>query len=169
MTTPKDPMTAEEVIEFLNLKPLKKEGGWYQRSYTSEFSIGDESPMGTAIYYLLKKGEISKLHRLFCDEIFHFYLGDPVEMFILDPVTTEGQWVLLGKDLLNFQFPQYLVESGNWQGMKIKKEGSHGFALLGCTVVPGFEWDKFELADRKELISDYSDHKSEILELTTAP
>lgn len=160
-------MEADKIIEFLGLEPLKEEGGWYQRSYTSGFTQGGDSAMGTAIYYLLKAGEISALHRIFCDELFHFYYGDVVEMFTIDPVSTEGIWINLGNQLFDYQFPQYLVPAGNWQGMRLKDGGSdHGFALMGCTVVPGFEWDKFELGKKSDLMVEYPDHEHVIQELT---
>jgi predicted cupin superfamily sugar epimerase len=158
-------MTADEIIAFLNLEPLEQEGGWFQRSYTSGFNIGGDSPMGTAIYYLLKKGEKSALHRIFCDEIFHFYGGDPVDMYQIDPVTAEGQWITLGSELDNFQFPQYIVQAGVWQGIKTREDGVHGYSLLGCTVVPGFDWEKFELGKKESLLEEYPDLEEEIAQL----
>ena len=81
-------MTAEEIKALLKLEPHPVEGGWYRRTYTSEVSVAllrGVRPYGTAIYYLLEEGTFSEMHMVASDEIFHFYLGDPVEMLLLHP------------------------------------------------------------------------------------
>src|SRR5208282_2106730 len=79
-------MTADEIKALLHLEPHPVEGGWYRRTYTSEVSVAllrGVRPYGTAIYYLLEEGTFSEMHMLASDEVFHFYLGDPVEMLLL--------------------------------------------------------------------------------------
>ena len=81
-------MTAEEIKALLKLEPHPVEGGWYRRTYTSAGTVELERgarAQGTAIYYLLEEGTFSEMHRVASDEIFHFYLGDPVEMLLLYP------------------------------------------------------------------------------------
>ena len=81
-------MTADEIKSLLNLEPHPVEGGWFRRTYTSAGSVEllrGRRAQGTAIYYLLEGGTFSEMHVLESDEIFHFYLGDPVEMLQLLP------------------------------------------------------------------------------------
>ena len=100
--------------------------------------------MGTAIYYLLKPGTFSALHRLPGDEIFHHYLGDSVEMLLLHP-SGAGEVVRLGKDLAAGERPQVMVPGGAWQGSRLVEGGK--VALLGCTVSPGFEYADYQHGD----------------------
>lgn len=153
--------TAEELIAFLGLKPHPREGGFYRETYRSadrfEASLlpsryGTERSAGTAIYYLLTKDTFSALHRLRTDEVFHFYLGDPVEMLQLLPDGT-GRLITLGHDLFAAQSPQVVVPRGVWQGSSLKKGGA--FALLGATVAPGFDFADYEAGDGERLTTQY--------------
>ncbi len=105
----------------------------------------------------------SAIHRLHSDEIFHFYLGDPVEMLQLWPGGT-GRILVLGSDLLKGMQPQVTVATGVWQGARLFKSGK--FALLGTTVSPGFEFSDYELGQRDELIKSYSQFRKWIVALT---
>ncbi len=102
-------LTAEQIITLLKLKPHPKEGGYFIETYRSSEAIPEKTlpnryrgmrPFGTAIYYLLTPETFSAMHRLNSDEIFHFYLGDPVEMLQLLPDGT-GRTLILGSDFLN--------------------------------------------------------------------
>ena len=103
------------------------------------------------------------MHRLQSDEIFHFYLGDPVEMLQLLPDGT-GTIVLLGPDLLNAMQPQVIVRRGVWQGARLFKNGK--FALLGTTVSPGFEFADYVSGRRDELIKSHPQFRDLITTLT---
>ena len=95
------------------------EGGWYRRTYTSEVSVAllrGVRPYGTAIYYLLEEGTFSEMHMVASDEIFHFYLGDPVEMLHLYPESGGSEVFTLGPDLAAGQQAQLTVPAGVWQG-----------------------------------------------------
>lgn len=139
-------MTADRIIELLGLKPHPKEGGFFREVYRSRSLFEPGSPfegarsVGTAIYYLLTRETFSAMHRLPGDEIFHFYLGDPVEMLELHP---DGQATLtmLGTDL-EHMVPQHVVAGGNWQGSRIAGDGE--WALLGTTMAPGFDYQDYE-------------------------
>jgi len=165
-------MTAEQTIKFFKMKPLPQEGGYYVETYRAAERIGKNAmPPGfsgdrnlsTAILYLLTADTVSFLHMLESDEMFHFYLGDPVTMLQLHP-DGRSEIATLGHDILNGQKVQALVPKGAWQGAFVKDNGR--FALMGCTVAPGFDFADYEQANRKELVKQYPAHKDLITRLT---
>jgi len=165
-------MTAEEIIALLKLKPHPEEGGFFAETYRAEEAIPRSvlpqrytgpRAFGTCIYYLLTPGTISAMHRLQSDEIFHFYLGDPVEMLQLLP-DGAGRTVVLGSDLRNGQQPQVIVPRGVWQGSRLVTGGR--FALLGCTVAPGFDFADYEHGRRNDLIGSHPQFREKIVALT---
>src|ERR1035441_1479521 len=144
-------MTTEEIKTLLNLQPHPIEGGSFRRTYTSAGTIQlprGVRPLSTAIYYLLEPGTFSEMHALDSDEIFHFYLGDPVEMLQLYP---DGGFAVfsLGRDLAAGQHVQLVVPAGVWQGTRLIADGK--VALLGCTVTPGFDFADYRNASYAEL------------------
>lgn len=151
-------MTAAEVKQILNLKPHPREGGWYDRTYESGEHLAPTAfadtryptprHTSTAIYYLLEPDTFSEMHLLASDELFHFYAGDAVEMLQLRP-GSQGRIVHLGTDLAAGQRPQVVVPRGVWQGSHLLPGGQ--WALLGCTVSPGFEFEDYREADRATL------------------
>jgi len=164
---------AQEIIDLLELEPLDIEGGWYRECWRSKLQAdpggrGDNYPsprsLGSLIYYLLTSDTVSAMHRLPSDEIFHFYLGDPVEMLQLFP-GGEGRVLRLGNNLVAGERPHILVPGGVWQGSRLAGD-KHGFALMGTTVTPGFDFDDFSRGDRNELITQYPDHAGMIEKLT---
>jgi predicted cupin superfamily sugar epimerase len=158
--------TAEQVIAALGLRPLPLEGGYYRETYRSPLRLpaaalappytADRSA-ATAIYYLLTPDTFSALHRLPADEVFHFYLGDPVEMLQLDPPAAggpgTGRVVTLGGDVLAGASPQVVVPRGVWQGSTLKPGGV--FALMGTTMAPGFDFADHEPGRREALAAAY--------------
>ena len=108
----------------------------------------------TAIYFLLEAGKFSALHRIKSDEVWHFYAGDPLEIHILG-----RQPILLGAEN-----PQAVVRAGEWFGAKLASDA--GYALVGCTVSPGFDFADFEMAKRGELLSQYPQQADMIRRLT---
>lgn len=155
------PLTAEQVIELLGLRPLPIEGGYFvETDRAGELPaalIADSHPgarsRATAIYYFLASGMISAMHRLPGPEIYHHYLGDPVELLLLEPDGT-GRLVILGNDLRAGQRPQLKVPGGIWQG-SILLPGSFGYALMGTTMSPGFDPTDHEHADQGALTAAY--------------
>ena len=97
------------------------------------------------------------------DEIFHFYLGDPVEMLQLWPGGS-GKRVLIGTDIERGMAPQVVVPHGVWQGARLAAGGK--FALLGCTVSPGFEYADYERGSRQQLCEVYPAYRDMIRALT---
>jgi predicted cupin superfamily sugar epimerase len=159
-------VTADDVIRVLNLQPHPVEGGYFRETYRSAVTMpahGGTRSVSTAIYYLLKPGHVSELHVLPGEEVFHFYLGAPVRMLQLWPDGT-GREVVLGSDLAAGQVPQLVVPGGVWQGTRLV--GADGFALLGCTVAPGFDYADYRAATRAELTAKWPALADEIARLT---
>jgi predicted cupin superfamily sugar epimerase len=164
-------ISANDIIDHLKLKP-HPEGGFYAETYRSEEELAGQSlpsryganrSIGTAIYFLLTADSCSVMHRLRSDEIFHFYMGDPVTMLHLYP-DGQSKIVTLGSDLLKGHQPQIIVPKNIWQGSFIT--GNNGYALLGTTVAPGFDFADFEYGQRKTLIEQYPKESEKIIRLT---
>lgn len=159
-------MSADEIKELLQLEAHPIEGGYFRRTYTSKLSADGPQgrrAMGTAIYYLLEPGTFSEMHVLASDELFHFYLGDPVEMLQLWP-NGETRIVVLGSDLAAGQQVQHLVPAGVWQGTRLIGEGQ--VVLLGCSVVPGFDFADYTSGSYFELAEKWPERSSLIRALT---
>jgi len=156
-------MSPEEIISLLNLKPLPGEGGYYRETYRSSTIVPSERNLATAIYYMITAREFSALHRIPQDEIFHFYLGDPVRLI---QINSEGRLseTILGPGLKQGQSFQGIVPGGAWQGLRMIEGGR--WALLGTQVFPGFDFKDFESADRETLLRAYPRLKDIILQFT---
>jgi predicted cupin superfamily sugar epimerase len=163
---------AEQLIAALQLQPLPLEGGYYRETYRSALQLpasclgsphADARSAATAIYYLLTPETCSALHRLPSDEVFHFYLGDPVDMLQLEEDGT-GRIITLGPDLLGGQLCQTVVAKGVWQGSLLRAGGD--FALLGTTMAPGFDFADYEAGQRAQLLSRYPAFAEWIVRLT---
>jgi predicted cupin superfamily sugar epimerase len=118
------------------------------------------------MYYLLRRGDIAPLHRLRSDEMWHFYQGDPLELYVIEP-TGAAQVYTLGADIEAGQTHQVVVEAGCWFGARLKPGAeTQGYALVGCTVSPGFDYSDFELASAAQLTREYPQHRAFIAALT---
>ncbi|WP_416898248.1 MAG: cupin domain-containing protein [Minwuia sp.] len=155
-------MDLKNIIDTLGLQP-HPEGGHFAEIWRADEGIaaadlpdryGGDRSFGTAIYYLLGPHDVSAMHRITSDEIFHFYLGDPVEQLHLMPDGSHAV-VEIGPDLAAGQRPQVIVPRGVWQGARVKPGGR--FALMGTTVAPGFDFADFEMADAKNLSARWPD------------
>jgi hypothetical protein len=159
-------VTADQIKTLLNLQPHPIEGGFYRRTYTSAGAVDlarGSRALGTAIYYLLEPGTFSEMHVLDSDEIFHFYLGDPVEMLQLHRDGSSALFTL-GPDLDAGQHVQLVVAAGVWQGTRLIGGGK--VALLGCTVTPGFEFADYRGGNYKELAEKWPGEAERIGALT---
>lgn len=161
-----------DVIRLLELQPLEPEGGFFRETYRSTDVVSQAGlPLryksartaSTAIYYLLRPDTFSAIHQVLSDEIFHFYLGDAVEMLQLR-ADGSGTLVTISNDL-ELGRPQVVVPHGTWQGARLADGGA--FALLGCTVSPSFDYEDFVLGDRAELIAQYPQFEQQIKQLTS--
>jgi len=131
-------MNADDVIRLLDLKP-HPEGGFFRETFRDIGEAGGRS-RATAIYYLLRAGEISRWHRIDAAEIWHWYAGDPLELKVREASGLKS-W-LLGPRLTEGQIPQAVVPLRCWQSAR----SLGAYSLVGCTVAPGFEFSGFELA-----------------------
>jgi predicted cupin superfamily sugar epimerase len=165
-------ISADEMKRLLRLEPHPCEGGWFRQTWKAEETIPQDAlperysaarSAGTAIYYLLEPDTFSEMHKLASDEVFHFYLGDPVEMQQLWPDGT-GRRIVLGSDIANGQLLQTVVPREVWQGSRLIDGGR--FALLGCTVSPGFDYADYVSGKRNELVRQWPDWEQMIEKLT---
>lgn len=163
----------EEVIRELGLSPLPLEGGYFVRTYTCDKEFprglleehgGAPRSFATAIYYLMTPESFSRLHSLCQDEIWHFYLGEPVRMLFLYP-DGSGEEKILGQDLLSGQRPQVLAPRRSWFGGSLAPGGR--FALIGATLSPGYADEDYSHGDRDELLARFPDFAEAIRRLTS--
>lgn len=162
---------AQYWIDRLSLSP-HPEGGYYQVTYQSTLTIvqnalpsafhGNRSA-STAIYFLLAQKDFSAFHRIASDELWHFYAGSALVVYVIDP---EGNYseLHLGDVFEAGEVFQAVVKAGCWFASRLKNPA--GFALVGCTVAPGFDFADFEMAKRSELAATYPKHRKLIEEMT---
>ena len=132
-------LTAGEIIALLELQP-HLEGGHYRETFRDSREAGGRA-VSTAIYFLLKEGEVSRWHRIDAAEIWHWYAGAPLQLV----VAVEGKDAThhrLGPNLHDGERPQAVVPANHWQ----QARGTGKWTLVGCTVAPGFTFEAFELA-----------------------
>ena len=142
---------AEQVIAALGLAP-HPEGGFFRETYRARVTV--QAPFGevtrsasTAIYFLLRAGDFSAFHAVQSDEVWHYYLGASLELHTIDRAG-QHERVQLGPELTRGELPQWVVPAGTLQAARVSGDG---FALLGCTVAPGFDFADFSLPSRAEL------------------
>jgi len=164
---------AEEIIAALGLQP-HPEGGFYRETYRSSMSVrvdARERSASTAIYYLLESGNFSAWHRIASDELWHFYAGSPLNIYVLNDsgLTTHRLGNPQNDASCSFQA---VVHAGHWFAAQLafdadpSSQGRQGgmpaepnpYALVGCTVAPGFEFTEFELADSQALARQHPRH-----------
>ena len=135
-------MQADQIIEALGLRE-HPEGGYFRETWRDVPEAGGRGS-GTAIYYLLRHGQVSAWHRVDATEIWHFYAGSPLELRTRsDGEETER---VLGSDLARGERPQLVIPAGVWQSARSRSESPEGYTLVGCTVSPAFRFEGFELA-----------------------
>lgn len=156
--------TAAEIIARLKLEPLPHEGGFFRRTYTSAATLPGGRPLGTGIYFLLTPDGFSALHVLLTDELWHFHAGDPVEHLMLDPANGRGTRTIIGPPFADGQQPQLTVPGGVWQGARLVAGGA--WALVGCTMSPGWDEREFSLGARATLSARFPDWAGDIRALT---
>ena len=139
-------LSAAKIISLLNLTP-HPEGGHYRETFSDE-KINDR-PASTMIYFLLERGNFSALHRLDAAEGWHFYGGSPIS--IVEIEDNGAKVTKLGMDLIKGEKPQYVVKKGVWFGSLTDGDWS----LVGCTVAPGFLFEKFEMGEREDLVKEF--------------
>jgi predicted cupin superfamily sugar epimerase len=148
------------------------EGGAFREVYRSELIIprkslplffqGDRSA-STHIYFLLAASQFSAFHRIAGDELWHFYFGDPLLVY---EIGHNGRLTIhrLGNDPEKGESFQTVIKAGSWFASMPAPDSE--YALVGCTVAPGFDFADFELADRETLARQYPEHAEVIRQLT---
>ncbi|MFD6908031.1 MULTISPECIES: cupin domain-containing protein [Streptomyces] len=156
-------MTPDELVAHYGLEPLPREGGRFRQTWAGP-ARPDGRPEGTAIVALLTDapGDFSALHRLPADEIWHHYLGDPLQLLLLAPDGT-SRTPLLGPDVLGGQHVQLTVPAGTWMGARVAAGGAWTF--FGCTMAPGFTFEGYEHGDAAELTARHPERAALIAEL----
>jgi predicted cupin superfamily sugar epimerase len=132
-------MTSSDIIRLLDLKP-HPEGGHYCETLRDSMTYGGR-PVSTAIYFLLAAEEISHWHRIDSIEVWHWYAGAPLALSMY----VDGEQIVtvrLGPDLISGERPQAFIPAGAWQSARTLGP----WTLAGCTVAPGFQFDRFEMA-----------------------
>lgn len=149
--------TIDELLAHWRMQQMETENVMFSQSY-----VGKDS---TAIIAMMTDDpqSFSDMHRLPTDEIWHFYLGDAIELLLLDPNGAD-EVVMLGQDVLNGEHIQFVVPSGVWMGARVRP-GGH-YAVFGNTMAPGFSTDDFVGALAEDLIAEWPQHKELIKALT---
>lgn len=160
-------ITAQQLITKYQLQS-HPEGGYYLETYRSKEIMavdalpgrfkGDRS-FSTAIYFLLEGKQFSAFHRIQGDELWHFYAGIGLHIYVIHP-GGRGEVLKLGDDLANGYSFQHVVPARCWFASKPADE--NGFSFVGCTVAPGFDFADFELAEKKLLLKEYPQHEDRI-------
>lgn len=162
---------AKKYIEKLQLE-LHPEGGYYKEIYRSgEIILPDHLPerykssrnFSTSIYFLLDGNQVSNFHKLNSDEQWHFYDGSSIRIYVIG---SNGKLdkIILGKELGKGESFQTVIKRNSWFGAELIDKNS--FALIGCTVSPGFNFGDFEMGNRNDLVLQYPDFKEVIIRLT---
>lgn len=166
--------TIQQIIDRFQLSPLTGEGGLFRRTYCStdlipaevfgrRFPEKSSKNAGSAIQYMVTPDCYSRLHVLPTDEVYHFYLGDPVQMLLIPPEGTP-RTVILGQDVMRGMEVQFVVPAGWYQGSRLVEGGS--WALLGTTMAPAYDDSDYRDADPEALIARFPEHAQEIGRLT---
>ncbi len=162
---------AQYWIDRLSLSP-HPEGGYYRVTYQSVLTIVQDAlpsafhgnrSASTAIYFLLAQKDFSAFHRIASDELWHFYAGSALVVYVIDPEGNCSE-LHLGDVFEAGEVFQAVVKAGCWFASRLKNPA--GFALVGCTVAPGFDFADFEMAKRSDLLATYPKHRKLIEELT---
>jgi len=158
-------------IDKLKLEP-HPEGGFYRQTYRADLILPEDAlppqfagsrAVSTAIYFLLDRENFSAFHRLRSDELWHFYIGAPLVVHVIDENGAYSE-ISLGNNPEAGEVLQAVVKAGCWFASRVK-DGKM-FALVGCTVSPGFDFADFEMARREELLRQYPQHREVIERLT---
>ena len=160
-------MTVSQLVEYYRMLP-HPEGGYYSEVHRDERQVTAEGFDGmrsasTSIFFLLERGQFSALHRIKSDEVWHFYEGDPLEIWEIDQ-SGSLKCTRLGNNPKNGENRVYVVKAGNWFGSRPAPESA--FSLVGCSVAPGFDFQDFEMPSQEWFLKQYPHHQSQIRELT---
>lgn len=159
--------TASELVSLWGLELMATENVMFSQTYVASTVGADGKALSTAIVGLLTDDSqsYSDIHRLPTDEIWHFYLGDPIELLLLHPDGTDDL-VVLGQDVMRNEEIQFVVPAGVWMGAKLQTGGEYG--VFGNTMAPGYSLSDFEGAVAEDLIEGWP-HRSELIRAMIRP
>ena len=162
---------AKEYIDKLQLK-VHPEGGYFSEVYRSEELIkvnhlseryNSSRSFSTSIYFMLEGNQFSSFHRLKSDELWHFYDGTALTIIVINEKGLLDK-IRLGNDLNKRETFQTVIKKNSWFAAELIDKNS--FALIGCTVSPGFDFDDFELGNRNDLVKEFPQYKKVIVKFT---
>ena len=162
---------AKEYIDKLQLK-VHPEGGYFSEVYRSEELIkvnhlseryNSSRSFSTSIYYMLEGNQFSSFHRLKSDELWHFYDGTALTIIVINEKGLLDK-IRLGNDLNKSETFQTVIKKNSWFAAELIDKNS--FALIGCTVSPGFDFDDFELGNRNDLVKEFPQYEEVIVKFT---
>lgn len=139
------------------------EGGYFREIYRSPRNINNRA-LVTSIYYLLDGNDFSSFHKIDADEIWHFYYGSTLTLFIINERNSRLTRKVLGNNYKKKENFEIVIESHNWLAAQVNNKLS--YSLVGCTVIPGFEFDYYELGEKDKLFSLFPEHKKIIEKFT---
>jgi predicted cupin superfamily sugar epimerase len=159
---------------WINKLGLQKhpEGGYFKEVYRADESIlkehlparySGERSFATSIYFLITSESFSAFHKIKSDETWHFYYGSPLTLHIIDKSGNYTE-INLGNNPDEGEVLQFTIPHGNWFAANVNENNS--YALLGCTVAPGFHFDDFELGKKDELARKFPQHEKLIKKFT---
>lgn len=163
-------LTVQHLVQQFNMLP-HPEGGYYKETYRSAEIINkDALPtrfdgkryFSTAIYFLLEQGNFSAFHKIKSDECWHFYAGQSLLVYVLQP-NGSLDIIRVGNNIPAGETFQYVVPANCWFASEPAPESD--FSFVGCTVAPGFDFADFELAKANELVQMFPQHQSIIQRL----
>jgi uncharacterized protein len=148
------------------------EGGYYSEVYRSDENIpesslnkryGSSRSISTSIYYLLNGNQFSAFHKIKSDEVWHFYDGSAISLYL---ISEDGNFEIkkLGINLEEKEVPQFVIPKNVW--FAAQPDDRNSYTLVGCTVAPGFDFNDFELGDRNELLQKFPQHKDLIIQFS---
>jgi len=158
-------ISADKIIEKLNLQPLTVEGGFFRETYRSNVRLSDgKHSCGTCIYYLMKGNDYSNWHKVSGDEIWLYHAGVPAIQILLFP---DGSWAerIIGPDIIAGQVPQNLIPAGTWQAAALVSRDQADWGLFGAAVFPSFEYADFTVGRGPELAKMYPEAAGRMKEL----
>ncbi|AKJ12199.1 cupin [Streptomyces incarnatus] len=154
-------MTPDDLIAHYGLEPIPREGGLFRQTWEGP-KRPDGRPEGSAIVALLAGDDFCALHRLPTDEIWHFHLGDALELLLLAPDGTT-RTAVLGPAPLTGQHVQFTVPARTWMGARVAAGGA--WTLFGCTMAPGFTYADYEHGNAADLTARYPSEAARIARL----
>jgi predicted cupin superfamily sugar epimerase len=144
------------------------EGSFYRQIYASKKQCQEHGNrnLATCIFYLLDGNDFSAFHKINGDEIWHFLIGSSLTIYIFNEKDSKLKIVKLGKDLDKGENLQVIINEGNWFAAEVNDKSA--FTLVGCTVIPGFDFKNFKLAEKKSLLLKFPSYKRIIEKLAKA-